>query len=156
MDSVLGKCFFFVVVVIILSCPIYYSFLRQTLDRVCYSSAGSYLSNHCRKKPNSGRCRREGLALQAVTNVFNSDTLWGSIVLRYFQFCCSALEGKGKKTQQNNHYFDRRQRSRLSSARAPLLSLMLTCADLTRMPHGVPHFICFAFIRQHVYFEECF
>lgn len=70
--------------------------MHYTLDRGRPSTVDSYLSNHCRKKPNSGRCRREGLALQAVTNFFNSDTFCGSIVLGYFQFRRSELEGKHK------------------------------------------------------------
>lgn len=86
---------------------------------------GSYLSSHCRKKPNSGRCRREGLALQAVTNFFNSDTFWGSILLRYFHFRRPEFGGGAQSTQMNDH-LDSTSLPAFAilqtSVRAPLLS----------------------------------
>lgn len=136
--------------------------MHYTLDRCRYSRVGSYLSNHCRKKPNSGRCRREGLALQAVTNFFNSDTFWGSILLRYSQSRRSELE-EGHKTHETiNTTLTPESLSAFAtllqtSTRAPLLSLdMLTLRWLNQnAPRRVPHFICFPYIRQHVQIEQC-
>lgn len=104
----------------------------------------SYLSSHCRKKPNSGRCRREGLALQAVTNFFNSDTFWGSILLRYFHFRRSEFGGRGgggsQSTQMNDHLDSTslpgiRNAADVSACSAPKPD-MLTCDDWIRMRHS--------------------